>query len=175
MGFCASSGAPYMHHIVSDRVASPPELRGQFSEGLMLVPNSYFVNDHRQQQKWAHVGHKIPDRSSFKELPAKGRVAACFNQLYKIDPPVFEAWMNLLKRSPGTVLWLLKFPQVAVANIRKEAKKRGVGPDRIAFGETLAKTLYLEVNHCPPKLLIGRTNLSPDSLRPLLLADILEY
>jgi predicted O-linked N-acetylglucosamine transferase (SPINDLY family) len=46
-GFCASTGAPYMHHLVSDKVASPPEYRSQFSEHLMLMPHSYFVNDHR--------------------------------------------------------------------------------------------------------------------------------
>jgi predicted O-linked N-acetylglucosamine transferase (SPINDLY family) len=27
MGFCASSGADYMNHLVADRVVAPPDLR----------------------------------------------------------------------------------------------------------------------------------------------------
>ena len=48
-------------------------------------------------------------------------------QLYKIDAVTFDHWMTLLNQSPGASLWLLKFPPVAVANIKREARKRGVG------------------------------------------------
>ena len=60
MGFCASTGAPYMQHMIADRIVAPAEHQAQFSERLMIVPNSYFCNDHRQQEAWAHVGRAAP-------------------------------------------------------------------------------------------------------------------
>ena len=41
--------------------------------------------------------------------------------------------MRLLQRVDGSVLWLLGGSSSAPANLRNEAKKRGVAPDRIVF------------------------------------------
>ena len=153
MGFCASTGAPYMQHMVVDRVVAPPEHQAQFSERLMVVPNSYFCNDHRQQAEWSAIGNLPAPRSAaavaaarapYKELPSTGILLACFNQLYKIDEPVFKVWMGALKAQVGAVLWLLKFPPVAVASISKQAKALGVAKERVVFGNTLPKKEYLE-------------------------------
>jgi len=144
MGFCASTGAPYMQHMIADRVVAPPEYRAQFSERLMLLPYSYFCNDHRQQPAWADIPSAAVSRSMHSELPKEGILLACFNQLYKMDPPVFDVWMQVLKSNPNTYLWLLKFPPVAVENIKKEAQKAGVEEHRVVFGNTLPKKEYLE-------------------------------
>jgi predicted O-linked N-acetylglucosamine transferase (SPINDLY family) len=46
---------------------------------------------------------------------------------------MFEIWMRLLQAVPSSVLWL-KAPHVsAIGNLRREAKARGVSPDRIVF------------------------------------------
>jgi len=45
-------------------------------------------------------------------------VFCCFNQLYKVDPETFEHWMNILKRTENSCLWLLRFPPAAEDNIR---------------------------------------------------------
>jgi protein O-GlcNAc transferase len=39
--------------------------------------------------------------------------------------------MNILKRVPDSVLWLLEYPKDAKENLLEEAKKRGVDPSRI--------------------------------------------
>ena len=150
MGFCASTGAPYMQHMIVDRVVAPPEHQSQFSERLMVVPNSYFCNDHRQQKQWAAIGaaptgaDRSVARAPYPELPASGMVLACFNQLYKIDDAVFKVWMSALKAKTSAVLWLLKFPPIAVTNIVKEARAHGVADGQVVFGNTLAKKEYLE-------------------------------
>lgn len=41
--------------------------------------------------------------------------------------------MNILKRVPNSVLWLLEYPADAKANLFKEASLRGVDPARIVF------------------------------------------
>ena len=69
---------------------------------------------------------------------------ACFNQLYKIDEAVFRVWMEALKGDSSVVLWLLKFPPVAVDNILKGARKYKLKRNQIVFGNTLPKKAYLE-------------------------------
>lgn len=54
-----------------------------------------------------------------------------FNQLYKMDPAIFSTWMSVLKRVPNAVLWLLRFPPAGEANIRKEARERGVRDEQV--------------------------------------------
>jgi protein O-GlcNAc transferase len=52
------------------------------------------------------------DRPKRKDygLPEDKFIFANFNQLYKIDPHTFSIWMNILKRVPNSVLWLLEYP-----------------------------------------------------------------
>ena len=47
-----------------------------------------------------------------------------FNQLFRIDPYTFDVWMRLLRRLPGSVLWIVHMPDDGVQNIYKEAVKR---------------------------------------------------
>lgn len=39
--------------------------------------------------------------------------------------------MNILKRVPDSVLWILEYPADAKENLLKEAQSRGVDPSRI--------------------------------------------
>ena len=56
-----------------------------------------------------------------------------FNQAIKITPDIFDVWMRLLSRIEGSVLWLQAGHPAATANLRTEAARRGVNPDRIVF------------------------------------------
>jgi protein O-GlcNAc transferase len=60
-------------------------------------------------------------------------VFCCFNNTYKITPQFFDIWLRLLKRVPGSVLWLLQSNDLARRNLRREAEQRGVDPDRLVF------------------------------------------
>ena len=54
--------------------------------------------------------------------------------------------MNILKRVPDSVLWLLEYPADAKCNLWKEAKARGVDPSRIIFTPKVDK--HLHINRC---------------------------
>ncbi len=54
-------------------------------------------------------------------VPEDRFVFANFNQIYKIDPAIFAVWMRILKRVPGSCLWLLRFPPTGEMNIRAAA------------------------------------------------------
>lgn len=48
-----------------------------------------------------------------------------------MDPDIFSTWMAVLRRVPNAVLWLLRFPPAGEANIRAEARKRGVRDEQV--------------------------------------------
>lgn len=72
-------------------------------------------------------------------LPENAVVYCNFNQLYKIDPQTLQVWVNILKRVPNSVLWLLRFPVIGEANIVAKAVELGLSPHRIIFSNVAAK------------------------------------
>ena len=48
-----------------------------------------------------------------------------------------------MKRVPGSVLWLLRFPGLGEPNIRAEAKAHGIDPSRIYFSDVLPRAEHL--------------------------------
>lgn len=66
-------------------------------------------------------------------LPETGVVYCSFNQTYKITPCVFDIWMRILARTPGSVLWILASNRWAADNLRQEARARGIDDDRLVF------------------------------------------
>ena len=68
---------------------------------------------------------------------------ACFNQLYKITPEIFSAWLDILSAREGTVLWLLRFPELGADNLLEAAKKRGIDETRIIFSDVAVKKEHI--------------------------------
>ena len=64
MGFPGSMGADFIDYVVSDRVTSPAELVHLYHEKLLWMPNSYFVNDHKQAFNGPHCGIIPPEAIS---------------------------------------------------------------------------------------------------------------
>ena len=50
MGFCGTLGADYMQYMIADDTVVPPDCRKFYTEKMMYMPHSYFVNDHKQVQ-----------------------------------------------------------------------------------------------------------------------------
>jgi predicted O-linked N-acetylglucosamine transferase (SPINDLY family) len=70
-------------------------------------------------------------------------VYCCFNNNYKILPATFSSWMRILLAVPGSVLFLYADQALTQENLRLEAQKRGVAPERLIFGKRLAPDAYL--------------------------------
>jgi predicted O-linked N-acetylglucosamine transferase (SPINDLY family) len=136
LGYPGTMGADFIDYLVSDRFISPVERAGDFSEKLVLMPDSYQVNDRRRKIA------RTPSRQALG-LPGDGFVFCCFNQAYKILPEVFSAWMRMLQAIPGSVLWLLDLNPQATQNLRHEASGRGVDPSRLIFAPVLPLAEHL--------------------------------
>jgi predicted O-linked N-acetylglucosamine transferase (SPINDLY family) len=76
-------------------------------------------------------------------LPRDALVFCCFNYSYKITPQVFDIWMRLLGAIPDSVLWLLNSTAEASANLRAQALRRNVTPERIIFAPRLDQARHL--------------------------------
>lgn len=127
IGYPGSTGAPYMDYVIADKVVVPPSGQRFFSEKVVYLPNSYQVNDSKR---------RISGRQFSREelgLPAEGFVFCCFNNNYKILPPMFDGWMRILQAVDGSVLWLLEDNPGAASNLRQEAAARGVAAERLVF------------------------------------------
>ena len=77
-------------------------------------------------------------------LPAKARVLACFNNVYKITEPVFDAWMHVLQQVDDAVLWLLDDNPWATAALRAHAADMGIAADRLIFAPRCTHAEYRE-------------------------------
>jgi len=56
--------------------------------------------------------------------------------------------MRLLQQVDGSVLWLLRDSEIAAANLRREAEKRGVDPSRIVFADRAPLPVHLARHRC---------------------------
>eukprot|EP00879_Flechtneria_rotunda_P000847 GHRR01000972.1.p1 GENE.GHRR01000972.1~~GHRR01000972.1.p1 ORF type:complete len:995 (+),score=320.30 GHRR01000972.1:341-3325(+) len=142
MGFPATTGAPFLPYLITDKVVAPSQLHHCYSECLALMPNCYFVNDYKRCHRDVLNKAALPCRSEFG-LPKDKIIFSCSNQLYKYDPDTFTTWCNILKRVADSVLWLLRFPPFGETNIRMQAAAQGVDPARIIFTDVAHKDLHI--------------------------------
>jgi protein O-GlcNAc transferase len=70
---------------------------------------------------------------------------ACFNNLYKVTPDTFAAWMEILKAVPAAVLWLLRMPGAAVPRLLAEMQAAGVSQGRLITSDLFPREVHLQV------------------------------
>jgi len=139
--YVGTSGADYMNFIVGDDVVSGDERAGHFSEHVISMPGSFLVNDHKNT--CAYALEKCPYEREAYGLTNDEFVFACFNQMYKITPEIFGVWCEILVAVPNSKLWLLRFPPRAESNLKEEALKRGVDPERLVFSDVVGKEEHI--------------------------------
>ena len=131
LGFPGTLGAEYMDYLIADPIVIPPTSRQYYVEKIAYLPNSYQANDSKRI-----ISAREFTRAELG-LPEVGFVYCCFNNNYKITPETFDSWMRILKAVEGSVLWLIQDNVPAEKNLKAEALKRGISPDRIIFAQRL--------------------------------------
>jgi predicted O-linked N-acetylglucosamine transferase (SPINDLY family) len=142
LGFPGTTGAPFFDYIVADRHVIPPRCDSAYSENIVRLPDSYQVNDDRRT-----IADVTPSRTELG-LPERGFVFCSFNNSYKIRPSVFAAWMRLLQRVEGSVLWLIDDNAAATANLRRHAERHGVAAARLIFAPRVPLDQHLARHRC---------------------------
>jgi predicted O-linked N-acetylglucosamine transferase (SPINDLY family) len=131
LGFAATIGSVSHDYLLADEYVVPEEAKSGFIEQVVYLPGSYLAMSRRP------IAPGVPTRKQ-AGLPAEGRVFCAFNNQYKISPALFDTWMRILTRVPGSVLWLRLDSEIARANLLKKAALRGVDADRLIFAPRVA-------------------------------------
>jgi predicted O-linked N-acetylglucosamine transferase (SPINDLY family) len=141
LGFPGTMGAPYIDYIIADRIVLPETAHGYYSENVVYLPHCYQPNDRKRP-----MGSDRVTRAECA-LPETAFVFACFNNNHKLNPQMFNVWMRLLKKVPGSVLWQLQANASVERNLRHEAELRGVSPSRLAFAPMVSLEHHLSRLH----------------------------
>lgn len=127
LGFPGGLGTDYVDYIIADRITIPESLQSAYKEKVLYLPTCYLPRD-----TGVKPAATVPPRESFG-LPKKGTVFCSFNHDYKISPSMFSVWMELLRETPASVLWLMKLNEDAERNLLNSAQKLEVDPKRVVF------------------------------------------
>ncbi len=137
LGYPGTSAADCYDYLIGDSIVTPLAHAADFSERLVLLPGAYQPTNFRTLPPL-----KVPARAALG-LPEQGFIFCCFNDSFKITPDVFDIWMRLLLAVEGSVLWLLAPNDIAMRNLRAEAGKRGVLPERLIFAPRVSLQDYI--------------------------------
>jgi protein O-GlcNAc transferase len=137
MGYPGTLGADFYDAVIADALVAPPEQQAFFSEKIVALKDTYWATDDSRAEA------EPPPRRMAAGLPEQGFVFCCFNNNWKITPPVFDVWMRLLKAVPDSVLWLLQDSAEAADNLRREAAARDVDTSRLVFAPRVSPEEHL--------------------------------
>jgi predicted O-linked N-acetylglucosamine transferase (SPINDLY family) len=136
LGFPGSLGAEYMDYILADSEVIPQGEEQFYSERVVRLPNSYQINDSRRPRP-------EPTSRASHGLAEAAFVFCDFNNSYKVTPEIFALWLRLLKSVQPSVLWLLESNSLFAANLRSEAIREGIDPDRLVFAPPMEISAHL--------------------------------
>jgi len=129
LAFPNTMGINYINYIIADKILIPNQSQKFYSEKIIYLPNSYQISDQKRDKS---------DNNLIKKhynLPEDKFIFCCFNNIIKINPYIFNIWMNILKRNINSVLWLLSDNTQVINNLKSEAKNRNINPERLIFAK----------------------------------------
>lgn len=120
--------AAIVDYTIADATVIPENEIALHSERIVWLPECYLANEPRP------ISERIPARQECG-LPEEAFVFCCFNNAYKILPAMFHVWMRLLAAVENSVLWLAGGHPLARDNLRREAARCGIAPERLVFAD----------------------------------------
>lgn len=136
LGYPGTMGTPYHHYIIADEAIIPKQAEHYYSEKVLRLP-CYQPNDRQRI-----VAEKMPSRADVG-LPPDAFVYCCFNGTHKLTHFTFQRWLEILKRVPHGVLWLLEGSAETKERLHTVASENGISSDRIIFAPRLANPDHL--------------------------------
>ena len=111
----------------------PPEHREFYSEKLIRMPHCYQVNSFNDLYQDVLRSETLPKRRDHF-LPDKPAVVLCnFCRLGRISQELFDAWLRIMQRVEGSILWLYSHPRAAANRLKDYARRQDFPTDRIIF------------------------------------------
>ena len=136
LGHPGPLGAPWFDYFIADGIVLPREQDSLYDCAIVRLPHSYQVNSDRQ------AAPERPPREAVG-LPPESFVFCGMCHPHKLSPAVFDVWMRTLARVPASVLWLAEENRYVAPNLRSEARRRGIDPDRLVFAPQVDQATHM--------------------------------
>lgn len=131
LGFPSTMGNDNYDYIIADNFLIPDEYEKYYSEKIIKLTNF------QPRAKLTCKINKIKHEND-------GIVFGCYNNIYKITPKIFSAWMEILSMINNSELILFSSSTVAEENLLAYAASLGVSSSRITFKKKKKYEEYLE-------------------------------
>jgi protein O-GlcNAc transferase len=142
IGYPGTLGADWIDYVIADPIVLSMTEQPHWAECIVHLPHSYQPNDRLRPAPAPDT-----DRAAHG-LPADAFVFACFNNSYKITADRFAIWLHLLRETPGSVLWVFESNPQFAANLRAEAHRAGVSPQRLVFAPSASYDRHIARHGC---------------------------
>jgi len=126
LGYPGTTGK-YNDYIIGDKYLIPEKDKKFYFEKIIYMPKFFLPNNNKAS---------LPDDKFNKDslnIPENSFVFGCYNNCPKINAFIFNCWMRILKKVKNSVLLLVEFNPYAKENLKKEAAKRDIDPNRLIF------------------------------------------
>lgn len=125
IGFPGSGNGIDCDYILSDPIVTPPSSASFYHEKFCLLPESYQPNDNINRSLLP------PTPRALLGLPEEKFIFNSSNTIRKITPETFDLWMEILKRTEDSLLWMLGERAESNRNFLESVAHAGVDPARI--------------------------------------------
>ena len=134
--FMTTTGAPFVDYTMLDRLTLTADDRAFWDEKIAYLPHcSYHCELPAETPPFlsrAAVG-----------LPEDAIVLGALHHPRKLDPLSVQVWLEMLRDTPGSVLWLLHENPMQVRNFQALAERAGLAPERLIFSPLRPRLEYL--------------------------------
>ena len=137
LAYPGTLGSEAFDYIVADETVIGTDQTDHYVEHVMWLPDSFMPCDNQRV-----ISETVKSRAEYG-LPEEGFVFCSFNNPVKISPREFDIWMRLLGEIEGSCLWLTGKNKWVPENLRKQAERRGIDPDRLVFTERVPMEEHL--------------------------------
>jgi predicted O-linked N-acetylglucosamine transferase (SPINDLY family) len=136
LGFIGPVPMPELDFLLCDEFVIPRAYAALYRPTLLYVAPNDLANDSKRV-----IGST--DTRVAVGLPEDRFVFCCFSRHYKITEAMFAAWMEILRRTEGSVLWLVEDNTWSCANLRMRATIAGIDPARVLFAAPVDPADYM--------------------------------
>ncbi len=135
LGFIGTTSMPWFDFVIADRHVLPDSATLHFREKPLHVDGSFLP------VAIAGTPARNATRAEFG-LPDDAYVMAAFGNSYKLNPQLFSHWMNILRRAPNALLWLIDDNPSAREQLIEQARRAGADLSRIHFSPRASHAEY---------------------------------
>lgn len=136
LGFIGPVPLPELDYLLCDDFVVPPTVAEAYQPAPLHIAGMYQANDSKRV-----VG--APMTREEAGLPDGRFVFCCFSNHYKITEAMFAAWMEIMRRTGDSLLWLVDDNQWSRQNLRLRALIAGIDPNRLVFAPRIDPARYM--------------------------------